>query len=223
MIMASLPRWNSIRGTTTFRNAFGLGGIALLLIVAVFALLAYFYGQRKDRLVEDADLTAATAREQQRDTDVATLRLLLSDANNKVAALESKKAERRLSQDEMHTLIAAINPFPGQKISIECMAGDIYGKALAGDFVSVMKDAGWDYGGGDGVSQGIFQREPEGIAVLTNDADVTAHKASGGVFALVHALLDLHLIPTPLLIGDRNVPAGTVRLIIGKRLPQAAL
>jgi len=217
--MASLPRWNSIKGTTSFRNFFGLSGIALLLIVVVFEFLAFSYRQRENRLVE----AAAIERQQQHDAEVVTLRRLLSDADRKVAALEAQKAERRLSQEEMHTLTAALSPFPGQKISIQCILGDIYGKELAGDFIAVMKDAGWDYGGGEGVTQGIFGRNPEGIVVLINDTDEAAHKASGGVLELVHTLLDLHLIPAPAVIGDRDIPRGAVRLIIGKGLPQPVL
>jgi hypothetical protein len=221
--MASLPRWNSIKGTTTLRDFFALSGIALLLIVVAFEFLGNLYGQRKERLVEDARLTAAIEQQKEHDTEVGTLRQQLSDANNKIAALESKKAERRLSPDETHTLISAISPFPGQKISITYLSGDSYGKALAADFVTVMKGANWDYGGGEGAAPGLFEREPEGIALLINDADATAHKASGGILALVRALLDLHLISTPLLTGNKDVPAGAIQLVIGKGLPQPVL
>jgi hypothetical protein len=218
--MASLFRWNSIKGTSTLRDFFALSGIAVLLIVVAFELLGYVYGQRKDRLVEDARLTAAIERRKEHDAEVATLRQLLSAANNKIAALESKKAERRLSADEMHTLISAISPFPGQKISITYLTGDGYGKDLADDFVAVMKDANWDYGGGQGAAPGRFEREPQGISLLINDADATAHKASAAILALVRTLLDLHLISTPLLTGNKDVPAGAVQLVIGKGLPQ---
>ena len=221
--MASLPRWNSIRGTTTLRDFYALSGIAFLLIAVAFEFLGYVYGQRKDQLVEDARLTTAIERQKEHDTEVAILRRQLSDANNKIAALESKKAERRLSPDEMHTLVSAINAFPGQKISITYLSGDKYGKELADDFVAVMKDANWDYGGGEGAAPGLFEREPRGITLLINDADATAHKASGGVLALVRTLLDLHLIPTPLITGNKDVPAGAVRLVIGKELPQPVL
>jgi hypothetical protein len=221
--MTTLPRWNSIKGTTTLRNFFGLGGLALLLIVMGFELLGYVYGQRKDRLVEDDVLNTAIARQQQHDIEVAALRRQLADADKRVVLLQSKKAERRLSQEEMHSLISAINPFPGQKISIQYVTGDTYGKQLAEDFVSVMKDANWDYGGGDGAAPEIFEREPEGIAVLINDADANAHKASKGIFALVGALVDLHLVPQALLTGNKDVPPGAIRLVIGKGLPQPVL
>jgi hypothetical protein len=219
--MAALPRWNSIKGTTTLRDFFAIIGIALLLIVVAFEFLGYVYGQRKDWLVEDANLTAAIERQKEHDSEVGTLRQQLSAANNKIAALESKKAERRLSPDETHTLISAINPFPGQKISITYLSGDSYGKELADDFVAVMKGANWD--SGEGASPGLFEREPEGIVLLINDTDATAHKASGGVLALVRTLLDLHLISTPLLTGNKDVPAGAVRLVMGRRLPQPVL
>ena len=38
--MASLPRWNSIKGTSTLRDFFALGGIAVLLIVVAFEFWA---------------------------------------------------------------------------------------------------------------------------------------------------------------------------------------
>ena len=71
-----------------------------------------------------------------------------------------------------------------------------------------MKDAKWDYGSGEGAAPGQFEREPQGISLLINDADATTHKASAAILALVRTLLDLHLIPTPLLTGNKDVPAG---------------
>ncbi len=47
------PAWNSVQDTARVHNFFELAGIALFFVVVIFELLAYAYGHRHDRLVDE--------------------------------------------------------------------------------------------------------------------------------------------------------------------------
>jgi hypothetical protein len=200
--MASLPGWDSIETSTRLHDFFELGGIILFLVVVAFELLAFSYGHHIDWLVGQAASTAATQQQQAEQaaearhaSEIGGLKSQLSEADKKVAELEAKQPQRRLKQTEKDTLIAALRPFAGQKISITCIMGDIYGKELAEDFVSVMRAANWDDGGGIGINQVVYMQDPEGIILLINQGDASAQRATPGITALTQTLAQLHLIP----------------------------
>lgn len=62
--MSWLPGWNSVDSTAHWHTFYELGGIALFLIVVAFEILAYFYGHRRDDLMEAASKTQVREREQ---------------------------------------------------------------------------------------------------------------------------------------------------------------
>jgi hypothetical protein len=221
------PGWDSIENAGTWAHFWFWFGMVCFFLLGASEIIAFRYGLRKDNLIiaREAQQAGDAKRENeraeaQRKADVEGLQKQLADADKKVAELEIKQPERRLSLAEKDILIAAMRPYPGQKISIGCITGDIYGKDLAEDFVAVSRAANWDDGGGIGFSQSVFLQDPEGVVVLINQTEADAHKATIGVAALVQTLANLHLIQTAAVTGSVDVSAGTVRLVIGKKLPK---
>ncbi|MBV8568573.1 MAG: hypothetical protein JO273_24290 [Methylobacteriaceae bacterium] len=103
--MMHLPGWNSADSTARFHNFFEFWGIVLFLIVVLFEFLAYFYGHRRDWLVNEAVRQASIQRQQaddpaklQRESDatqIARLEEELWQTSKQVAADHSVKTRLR--------------------------------------------------------------------------------------------------------------------------------
>jgi hypothetical protein len=62
----------------------------------------------------------------------------------KVTDLEAQQIPRNLSPEQKATLIAALSPFSGQKVSLWCLISARDCNAFAEDFRSVFKEAKWN-------------------------------------------------------------------------------
>jgi len=222
--MAGLPGWESLESVSRWVTVYEIAMIVCLAALVGAEVLHFNYSHRKGALIKIREQQQAdnTKRDQDeaeasRKAEVDRLQNQLANAGKKVADLEAKQPQRRLTQLEKDTLIAAMRPFPNQKISIGCILGDIYGKELAEDFVQVAHAANWNDGGGSGFSQELFTQDPEGVLVFINSAEADAHRATAGIAAFVRSLADLHLIPTPAVTGHPSVAAETIRVLIGKK------
>jgi hypothetical protein len=235
----TLPGWNSIETATRLHNFFEFWGIVLFLVVVGFEFLAYFYGHRKDWLVEEAARVAAgeqqhadaeTQRRHEADTatireelaraqkDAETARQEAADAGRKAASLETKAAQRRLSDSQIRILRDALKPFAGQKATIAITLGDHESHVLASQFVSVFREAGWDVGGGDGVSQAVYSGPPTyGIQVTVNEQDARAGKLPTGAEKLIRALSGLGL--TKQGYANPQIPSGSIEFRVGPKEP----
>jgi hypothetical protein len=235
----SLPGWNSIETATRLHNFFEFWGIVLFLVVVAFEFLAYFYGHRKDWLVEQGVRIAAEERQRadaevqrRHESDTATIREELAraqrdaenarqeaaDAGRKAASLEIKAAQRRLSDAQMRTLKDALKPFAGQKAAIGIIMGDHESHAFASQFVSVFRDAGWDVGGGDAVNQAVYLGPPTyGIQVTVNEQDARSSRLPTGAEQLVRTLIALGL--TKHAYVNPQVPSGSIEFRVGPKQP----
>src|ERR1700730_5507990 len=155
--MSILPGWDSIDSTGTISHALHITAIVVLGLLFVAEGLALIYDSRKESLTASAERTRAAeqktredAAEDRRKAEVEGLQSRLGGADKKVADLENAQPQRRLSAEHKSSLIVLLNPFKGQKVSITCILGDIYGKELAEDFVEVFRAAKWDDSGGVG-------------------------------------------------------------------------
>jgi hypothetical protein len=228
--MQILPDWNSVESTSRRSDILFWAGIVCLVLLAATEVASHVYSHRSGFLSKEAARQDEAQRnqEQQKERDAATreaseieyLRSQLAEADKKVGDLEAKQPERRLTEPEKVTLTNALRPFAGQKIIIECIWGDVYGKELADDFFSVMKDANWDPG--KDITQATFNGpDPEGITVVINTDDFAARNAPPGVIILVRTLADLHLIAQAAVEGDKSVIGGQALVLIGKKIPAA--
>jgi hypothetical protein len=170
--------------------------------------------QRRNR-----ELEARRAAEQAgAAAEIARLERTLSDAEGRFVELQRARGQRRLSNDEKQTLIAALKPFTGQKVTVASIRGDDEAKDLAEDFVGVFDAAGWDHNGETGVSAQQWDRDPVGIEVTLNEADARAGRISAGVGALINVVRKLGLTQDNTIYMNSEVPSGQAQLRVGKKL-----
>jgi hypothetical protein len=191
-IMASLPGWNSVETTSSLHDFFELGGIILFLVVVGFELLAYVYGHRERDLISAAESVSAIQAQQKQEAlqrQLNEAQAQLGAADKKVAELQEFQAQRHLSPEQKSDLVAALSKFPGTKIAAGSLMGDDDGKIYRDDFVDVFNKAGWALDGH--VGEAMFDKNPVGVIVRVNQAEVQAGRIPVAAAALAEALTEL--------------------------------
>jgi hypothetical protein len=219
-IIMRLPGWDSIEFTMRAHNFFELWGIVLFLVVVGFEFLAYFYGHRRDKLVDQAtNQTVVERRQAEEATEARHARELdnlkdqLSEADKKLGQVQKQQSDRRLSDDQKQAILAAISPYPGQKVDIVAVANVGDALAYAEDFRSLFEVAKWDYG--SGVSQDVYTGDVVGLSVLISDANGKAHRAPIGAAKLMLVLIQLGLIKEG--FSDPNIEGDVIQIRIGRK------
>ena len=225
------PGWDSLESVKTLNYSFHIAALIFIALVALSEIMAFVYAGRRDTLAELRDNAAAFHQGQVLDeanrrhaAEIGALKNQLTDAENRM--LEAKKttgevtraqAYRHLTDEQKQTLIKALSPFRGDKVRIFYIVGDAEGKAYAEEFLYVFAQAGWDYGGGFGVNQGIFDQDPIGIDITLNATQVATGKIPRAAETLARTLRALGLPER----GFRSpgVAPGTIELRIGKKPP----
>jgi hypothetical protein len=221
------PGWDSLDNVRTWHAVFEISGIAFLALLVGAEILAFQYGHRKDELTAIAESAAETKRkgdadaaEVRRKTDVEALQKRLTEADKKVAGLQSQNVGRRLKEDQKAGLILALSQFGGQKVFIFCSTAAWDCTPFATDFLETFKQSGWQptdeirYGivvGGDAV----------GIEVLVNPrmANAAGQVSMPSVVTLVEMLVRLNLMPTASLGRMPEIEEGTIYFRIGRIPP----
>lgn len=211
----SLPGWDSLEAVTSIHHWLELAGIGFLALLVIAEAFAYVYGNRRDVLVA----LAAQSAEQQRQSDVSSLQRQLAQseqtAERRIEELKLKSAGRRLTEEQKHALATSLAGFRGQKIAITCILGDTEGKQFAEDFVAMFRGIGWNDGGGTGINQAVFDRDPPGIVVAVNSEDVGTGKLPHAVGPLVNALAAAGLVSAQ--FQNQQVASGTIGLTVGRK------
>lgn len=131
--MSFLPNWDSFESTSRWSDILFWAGIICLILLAATEVASHIYGNRASILSKEAakqQQEAEQAAEQRHTAEIGGLKSQLTEAEKKVTELQKVQPQRRLSQQEKDTLIAAMLPFPGQKISITCIMGTFMAKSL---------------------------------------------------------------------------------------------
>ncbi len=226
-----LPGWDSLESVKTLNYSLHIAALILITLVALSEIMAFLYAERRDTLAELRDSAAVLHRQQALDeadrrhaAEIGGLKTQLAEAENQLSEARKKVEEdtrtqdyRHLTDEQKQTLIKALSPFRGDKVRIFYIVGDAEGKAYAEEFLHVFAQAGWDYGGGFGVSQGIFDQDPVGIDITLNATQVATGKIPRAAETLARTLRALGLPER----GFRSpgVAAGTIELRIGKKPP----
>jgi hypothetical protein len=226
-----LPGWDSLESVKILNYSFHIAALVFIALLALSEIMALVYAGRSITLAEIRDIDAALHRKQEIDeadsrhaaeigslqTQLSEAEKQLSEAEKKVEEIERKQAYQHLTDEQKQALIRVLSPFRGDKVRIFYVIGDANGKAYADDFASVFAKAGWDYGGGSGVKQGIFEKDPIGIEITLNATQVTAGKIPRAAETLVQTLNALGLAER----GFRSpgVPPDTIEIRIGKKPP----
>ncbi len=227
------PEWLDLGEYQLRSRFFEIGCVGVLALLLVSEVVAYGYGLRQETLMAAAEQASAdrikrlTAESKPRPAGDSSSRYLkenselnrkLTEAENKLAALERTQTQKRLSAEQRRFLIETLRPFAGQKVSIASIRGDDEGLILAQDFVSVFDAAGWDHHGEAGVTTQDWPRDPVGIEVVLNEKDARADQISSGIAALINVVRQLGLVYDNTVYMDDEVPAGQALLKVGKKL-----
>jgi hypothetical protein len=230
-VVMFLPGWDSFESVKTLNFSLHIAALVFVALLALSEILAFLYAERRETLIELRDSAAAFHRDQAVDeaekrhaAEISGLKTQLAEAKNQVAESENRieeanreKSSRHLTEEQKQELIKALSPFRGDKVRIFYIVGDAEGKTYAEEFLYVFAQAGWDYGGGFGVNQGIFDKDPVGIEITLNATQVATGKIPRAAEVLARTLKTLGLPEQ----GFRSpgVSPGTIELRIGKKPP----
>lgn len=201
--MPWIPGWSSASSASWWSNFYFWFGIVCLFLLGASEIVSHIYTLRKDALVEAGE-GAAFARQQQEQreterrhrTETEELRRQLEDA-------QQKQAPRRLTNDQKQEMAATLSEYPGQKVRIFCVLGDVEGKAFAEDFMEVFRKANWDTQ--NSIIQGSYSHNPQGFHVGIN-AELARQEGMipFGVGALDGVLFKFHLVSAPLTFDNAS-------------------
>lgn len=225
----SLPGWNSAEASEWWSGLYFWVGIVCFLMLGVTEVLSYRYGERRGELFARAESAAVSQRddlEARRTTEVETLRQQLSEAQKRAAdaGAEAKKphqdvAPRRLSDHEKETLVFALSPFSGQRITFKSVLGDAEGRRFIEDFIATFRRAHWSFDDKADVSQAVFDGQPVGVQVTVNAHDAQAGRVPPSAAEFVRALDKLGVTAGHTLFASPQVPSGAIELVVGTKNP----
>ena len=129
--------------------------------------------------------------------------------------LASLTQQRRLTANEKDSLVEALRPYAGQKVTIAAIAGDEDDKVYAGDFVEVLQAAGWAH---PDVTYRHWDRDPVGVEITLNESDGRAGRVNVAIGALINVVRKLGLTDGNTIYMNGEIPAGEALIKIGKKL-----
>ena len=212
---------------------FGLANTILIIgaiLVAVGTIAAIWAGGIRERFADErisaneaktatAVADAARANESAEKLRESNLTLQAAADHERAARLklEQKIAPRRLSDQQKEMLIAALKPFHGQRVDVVCILGDTEGKQFAQDFDTVFRQAGWNDGGGSGISQAVITPDPKGIEVTLNQGEVSAGRIPKSAEVLVDTLAAAGLLNAKNAFVNAEAPADRITFRVGRK------
>src|SRR6202035_3124233 len=72
-----------------------------------------------------------------------------AEANKKASLAQAQQMDRRLSGDQKREILAAIAPYPGQKVDLVAAMNNGEAIQYAQDFLAIFQAAKWDVAGVD--------------------------------------------------------------------------
>lgn len=233
--MAALPGWNSLESVARIHAWLEITGIVVLALLLLSQGLAFTYGARKDVLqavTENTDTVQLRKEmadsEARHKTKEAQLQQQVFQADTqlerKLASLQDPQLPRHLTAEQQATLVKALAPFKGQKITTTSVIGDEEGDVFARDFQSIFAQAGWDHGTHERVEHRFITPTPVGVMVAMNEGEANAGRIMPSVETLISVLQQLGITARGELLVNPQVPVGEINLIVGNRqaAPQTA-
>jgi hypothetical protein len=133
---------------------------------------------------------------------------------DRIARLQ-ERPPRALTEAQKKSVIGALSPLRGQKFSVVCIANDAEGKSLAGEIVSVLRAAGWDFPEG-AVAEAAYSKEPIGLSVMVNAGQALAPSMLRPTSMLVKAFADIGLMQRDGALADPNIPRDRIEIRVGR-------
>jgi hypothetical protein len=133
---------------------------------------------------------------------------------DRVARLQ-ERPPRALTEAQKRSVIGALSPLRGQKFSVVCIANDAEGKNLAGEIVTVLRAAGWDFPEG-AVAEAAYSKEPIGLSVMVNAGQALAPSMLRPTSMLVKAFADVGLMQRDGALADPNIARDRIEIRVGR-------
>jgi len=239
-IMSWLPGWNSIEGSARWGDILFWAGFAFLVLLAGCVVMSKVYGWRKDALIvmrgqliaiaqeletqqappaqpelrDQAEQREQAAAQERRDAEAAVARASEGRQPDRVARVQERPS-RGLTEAQKKSVIGALAPFRGQKFSVACIADDPEGKSFAGDIVTLLRAAGWDFPGSV-IAEATYDKEPIGLSVVVNTGQTVTPSVLRPTSMLVKAFADVGLMPRDATFADPNVPRDRIEILVGR-------
>src|SRR5216684_3008559 len=121
----------------------------------------------------------------------------VDEEDRKLADVQQLQAPRRLLDEQKKSLVKALSPFRGQKVSVAAVWGDKEGERFANDFVPVFSEAGWDFSGPPGISRVVYSRDPVGVNILLRAGEVSEGAIPPAATTLGGLLMQLGIMQEP--------------------------
>jgi hypothetical protein len=133
---------------------------------------------------------------------------------DRVARLE-ERPPRGLTEAQKRAMIAALSPFRGQRFSIVCIAEDAEGRKFAGEIMAILRTAGWEFPE-SAVAEAAYSKEPTGLSVMVNTAQIMTPSVLRPTSILVKALADAGLMARNGALADPNIARDRIEIRIGR-------
>jgi hypothetical protein len=188
--MTVLPDWNSVESTARWSSILFWVGMSALIILAATQVASRVFANRSNALA------------------------FASGHSVEVSALP--KTEGLLTAAQRQSLLLAMTPYAGQKISFACNSGDLNADARAREYRAILAKAGWTIVGGDNV-QAVLVPAPVGINIYVNREELNAGRAPGAAVALAKALMELGITRggTITSLNEPDLPPDLIGFFVG--------
>ena len=134
--------------------------------------------------------------------------------NEQVARL-TERSPRGLTEAQKKAIVGILAQFRGQKFSVICIAGDPESKSIGDQIASVLRAAGWQLPEG-GIAEATYNKEPVGLSLMVNAAQITTPSVLRPVAMLVKAFADAGLMQRDGALADPNIPRDQIEVRVGR-------
>lgn len=131
--------------------------------------------------------------------------------------MQNLQKQRHIANAQKKTLIAAMKTAVAQNCEVHAVAGNSESKRYAQDFFDVVKSAGWDRNGVNGVYEDFYDFDPVGVKILVHQNDQGQLEISQPVRVFLESLIDLKLFDPRDLQVDSKIKAGDLIIRIGTK------
>lgn len=208
--MAMLPGWNSLDAVGSIGHSLHLAAMVVLALLVVAEGLALVYDDRKYALIGAAEREIIVRHDQEE-------REITERHHDEIAALQRRldEAQRQqasslLTTPNQQALFEALSPFPGQRIEIISVLGDLEGQQLANDFALVAQQAGWN---ATSSQQAGLTTNSSGIEVFYREPPKD-EVPPPALTALVDVLVDLRILSARSVSLCKEVASEVIRLAV---------
>ncbi|HUB12046.1 MAG TPA: hypothetical protein VMB34_08820 [Acetobacteraceae bacterium] len=219
-----VPGWQSPTSAEWWSSLYFWVGIVFLVLLTGSEVASHLYSLRRAELGAIAERRAATARDTQHQQQADAYRAELRAAEARAAAaqaeiekLRAAAAPRVLTAEQHAAIVAAAQPFAGEKFRMAYLVGNSEARRFGMEIVSSLEAAGWDHDGPEGIVQAVPNGPTAPVDIRLSPIDVRDRTFPTGLVAIVQVLERIGLLGKAEVIADDVVPRGYIQVQIGEK------